>query len=190
MGIAINIERTYKYSAVGNKIHHNIVINTRAGVSININHPEYNTYYIDELYIYNNLFIDNRDNIAPANSTKYSTRNITYRNNLSYVNSDLASHTTSSNSFPGWTISNNSWYGGTLPSGDWRDKTDIYDNPKLKKTSWRDTESLNNQTFTISDLLPSSDWAGVAGGVNLGADYDDAWSPSSALPPNNSFSEL
>ena len=184
-GIKIVVESKYNRDAHNNIIHHNVVINTYAGIHVHNQNADYKTYTIENNRIYNNTFIDNKYNVYLNNNNGGIDYTNTFKNNLSYDN-----HADSTNirivtpTLSNWVADYNQWYPTHDSSDDaLKGGTDIKSDPALGKTTWRKTTTLNDLSFTISDLTPNSSETGNRG-VDLGDNYDDGWSPATKLPPN------
>lgn len=191
-GITINIEGGYNESATGNKIHNNIIINRMRGVEIkNDKYDQDNTKVVENNYIYNNTAIDCKiayrfKNIDGVTNDSIDTGTNYFKNNLAYCNdASCSAISIDGSTIDNWDFGNNA-YDPNYSSGNTSLKdagTDQYGDAKIATVAWRGTDKVNNATFTIADFVIEAGSIVINNGASLGASYDDAWSPSSAIPP-------
>jgi len=182
-GICLSVESYRNFDTTNNKIHHNVVINTFAGIQVNNSH--YPDYEVSGNVIANNTLIDNYRNAYFFNNgdvidfTNYYYNNFHYDNHADSKNATVAG----SDKLGSWVFSNNHWY-PSLNDYEIAGVGDTNTTAGISRANWRGTSAVNNVSFTISDLAfdPDSNWQGI--GKYLGEDFNAAWAPSSALPPS------
>jgi len=177
-GICLSIERPRNFDTINNKVHHNVVINTFAGIQVNNSH--YPDYEVSGNVIANNTLIDNYRNAYFYNNsdvidfTNYYYNNFHYDNHADSKNAAVAG----SDKLDSWVFSNNHWY-PSLNDYEIAGVGDTDTTAGISRANWRGTSVVNNVSFTISDLAfdPDSNWQGI--GKYLGEDFNAAWAPSS-----------
>jgi len=191
-GIRINIESFATASAIGNKIHNNIVINRSGGIELK-NSKDDPTYTVEDNYIYNNTCIDNNYNFVFSNLNDCLDDGVNYfKNNLGYIDSGDCTRNVNliGDNIDGWSSDTYSDYNAYDPNyGDsdteLQGTHDQAGDAKLATVSWRGTAKVNDETFTIADLVIESGSIVIDNGTDLGVDYDDGWDPSTSLPPSS-----
>ena len=190
-GIAIGTENNYSTvdNCYDNKIHHNIIINTYAGIRMYESNDAKEDYQIYNQYIYNNLFIDNYGNFFLANvADDIDVSTIYVKNNMSYSPSTESEHSRVSDyALNNWTCSNNMWSIGTAPSNALSGAGDQTGDPGLPKTTWRGSTTLNNGTFTMADLVPYLGSDALDHGTDLGVDYNTALGQETEMQPSDAM---
>jgi parallel beta-helix repeat protein len=184
-GIKIAVEPSEKNSSENNRIHHNIIINTFAGIHVHNQSTLPGTYKIQNNHFYNNTLIDNKYNLFL--STNVDLVNY-YKNNLHYKN-DAASHNiliTTAGGINNWVADYNHWdavYTAGQDTG-MQSSNDQTGDAKIAQVAWRNWSGLNNLTFIADDLAIGSGSPVIDNGIDLGNDYDESWCPNALLPPN------
>jgi len=171
-GIAISVEATSaSQNCEYNKVHHNIVINTYAGIRMYNPNP---TYYVDYIYIYNNTFIDNQNTFNISNLNDRLDTHIYVKNNLSYPKHTESGHvSTSGSTIDNWEIDYNNWTIKTHPTGIWAGAHDKTGDPNFVKSTWRGS-SFNPSDLSASVFVVKAGSSAIDSGVDLGSDYSDS----------------
>lgn len=186
-GISLNIEPGLSAHCSDHKIHHNIVINMHSGLSVmNTRYSVDTNYHVKDNEFYNNTFIDCKYNVILYNSNGGINFTNYYKNNLSYDNhADSVCVAIVAPNPTNWVADYNAWYpsyneGDDALSGG----NDVTGDPGFSKATWRGTTTLNDKSFTISDLALGSGSDEIDAGATLNQAFDDGFNAASAKPPS------
>ncbi len=184
-GITLATEPTgTTQSTYGNKVHHNIIINCYDGVRFRQGHASYS---VGVNYIYQNSLYDNKYNLNVSNPPGDDLDvAIEYINNHSYKNDAGSSVANISGpTLSNWVTNNNTWSEALTGNEEtsFSDVTDEEGKAVLNKISWRNTTTLNNETFTINDVAYHvTSQYGIGAGATLDPEFDDIILPDSDKP--------
>lgn len=187
MGIGATIEAGSYNNCTNNKIHNNIVINTAAGIRMYNNSTATPKKILDNIYIYNNLFIDNKNTFHVGMSEGIGN-NINIKNNIIYTpHADAKYILTYGDPINNWDIDYNLWNGNTSPTGIWLGAHDQIGDPNFQKSVWK-SPSFDMNDFTTLDCVPQAGSPATDNGANLSSPYNMGLNKNSTWP--NSVSTL
>jgi len=159
-----------------NKIHHNTIINTYAGIRMYESNDAYYNKQVRNNYIYNNTFIDNYGNFMLSNtSDDIDVSTIYVKNNISYPNSAESSHQIvwGGSTLDNWTCDYNNWAVDAAPSNAFLGAHDVTGNPNFAKSTWR-SKSFTMDDFLTSDFFPKDGSSAIDSGVDLGSNFSNS----------------
>lgn len=153
-----------------NKVHHNVIINTYAGIRM---YESHSTYQIYNIYIYNNTFIDNFGNFMLSNKNDdLDVSTIYVKNNISYPQDSRSSHVKvwGGSTIDNWTCDYNNWAVDTAPTNAFSGGNDVTGDPNFVKSTWK-TDNFTMSDFSTSDFFVKDGSSAINSGVDLGHVY-------------------
>ncbi len=154
-GIGVAIETGSRSHVSNVTIHHNVVINTVAGIRV---YDLNNAYGMSNISIYSNTFIDNRNSVHISNKDDVvDIDTIIYTDNLSYTPHEDSYHSlVASSQLNNWRCADNYWSADDLPPKYALNnkESDVYGTSPFVRDTWRGTIT-SRHSFSTADLTPT-----------------------------------